>query len=198
MFKSTEAMFDQEKNFLMRDVARATSAAPSFFPSAEITNLLGRKYSLIDGGVGQNNPAKFVLEELEKNAMNEGDPKNFFLISLGTGMPRTDKQLAKNAGIANLLNILESFGESCSDYVDYEIKENHGGCYFRVQTNLDMSRGEAVLDDCSEGLLKKYQDAAKKEAIIQFSETAKYGKYKDRTMVDYFTENTAKKKDFYI
>lgn len=64
VFKSTEALFDEDKNFLAKDVARATSAAPSFFPSAEITNLLGKKYSLIDGGVGQNNPAKFVLEEL--------------------------------------------------------------------------------------------------------------------------------------
>ena len=46
-------MFNENKNFLMRDVARATSAAPTFFPSAEIKNLNGtKKYSLIDGGVG--------------------------------------------------------------------------------------------------------------------------------------------------
>lgn len=37
----------------MRDVARATSAAPTFFPSAEIKNVTGTKeYSLIDGGIG--------------------------------------------------------------------------------------------------------------------------------------------------
>lgn len=55
-------------------------------------------------------------------------------------MPRTDSQLAKNAGIANLLNILESYGESCSDYVDYEIKENYSSNYLRIQTNLNMTR----------------------------------------------------------
>lgn len=43
----------------MRDVGRATSAAPTFFPSAEIKNVSGTKhYSLIDGAIGQNNPAK--------------------------------------------------------------------------------------------------------------------------------------------
>ena len=36
----------------MRDVGRATSAAPTYFPSAEIKNCNGTKtYSLIDGGV---------------------------------------------------------------------------------------------------------------------------------------------------
>lgn len=72
----------------MRDVARATSAAPTFFPSAEIKNVSGTKhYSLIDGGIGQNNPAKLVIEDVKKEALNSGNENNFFLVSLGTGLP---------------------------------------------------------------------------------------------------------------
>lgn len=70
----------------MRDVARATSAAPTYFPSAEIKNINRTKsYSLVDGGVGQNNPSKIVLEDIKKEALNSGDENNFFLLSLGTG-----------------------------------------------------------------------------------------------------------------
>ena len=73
LFRSNLALLNSNKNFFMRDVARATSAAPTFFPSAEIKNINGSKsYSLIDGGVGQNNPAKFVLEDIKKEAINSG------------------------------------------------------------------------------------------------------------------------------
>jgi patatin-like phospholipase/acyl hydrolase len=45
-------MFNDEKNFFIRDVARATSAAPTYFPSAEIKNINGTKsYSLVDGNI---------------------------------------------------------------------------------------------------------------------------------------------------
>lgn len=34
IFKSTEALINRDKDFYMRDVGRATSAAPTYFPSA--------------------------------------------------------------------------------------------------------------------------------------------------------------------
>jgi len=53
IFRSKEASFSDEKNFFIRDVARATSAAPTYFSSAEIKNINGtKKYSLIDGALG--------------------------------------------------------------------------------------------------------------------------------------------------
>ncbi len=87
IFRSKSAMINYNKNFFMRDVARATSAAPTYFPSAEIKNLNGnKKYSLIDGGVGQNNPSKLVIEDIKKEALNSGNEKKFLLVSLGTGL----------------------------------------------------------------------------------------------------------------
>ena len=103
----------------MRDVARATSAAPLFFPSAEIKNLNGTKhYSLIDGGVGQNNPSKFVLEDVKKEAINSGAENKFFLLSLGTGQMKGVNSVAKNAGLLGILPLIDHFGDSCTDYVE--------------------------------------------------------------------------------
>lgn len=90
IFRSKEAMFSDDKNFYVRDIARATSAAPTYFPSAEIKSINGaKKYSLIDGALGQNNPSKLVLDDIKTEALNSGNEKNFFLLSLSTGTPIT-------------------------------------------------------------------------------------------------------------
>ena len=74
----------------MRDVARATSAAPTYFPSAEIKNITAtKKFSLIDGGVGMNNPSKLVIDDVKKASTNLGNENNYFLLSLGTGRLKT-------------------------------------------------------------------------------------------------------------
>jgi patatin-like phospholipase/acyl hydrolase len=39
IFRSINAIFDRNKDFYMKDIARATSAAPTYFPSAEIKNI---------------------------------------------------------------------------------------------------------------------------------------------------------------
>ncbi|NIT84110.1 MAG: patatin, partial [Nitrospinaceae bacterium] len=40
-----------EREFKLRDVARATSAAPTYFEPALIENAAGRSFPLVDGGV---------------------------------------------------------------------------------------------------------------------------------------------------
>lgn len=43
---------------------RATTAAPTYFPAADIRSVSGKNYVLVDGGVGLNNPAKLILDEI--------------------------------------------------------------------------------------------------------------------------------------
>ena len=73
-----------DHNYYMRDAARASSAAPTFFPPARISpiGLEDKKYSLIDGAVFANNPAGLAYVEAQKIFPEE---KEFVILSLGTG-----------------------------------------------------------------------------------------------------------------
>jgi patatin-like phospholipase/acyl hydrolase len=65
-FTSADARKDKIYNFYVRDVARATSAAPTYFPPAHIQSLNGQLFALIDGGVFANNPAMCAYAEARK------------------------------------------------------------------------------------------------------------------------------------
>lgn len=67
----------EHKKLFIRDIARATSAAPSYFPMARIDDV-----PLVDGGVIANNPSVIALIEAYK-LLGYGSKIN--LISVGTG-----------------------------------------------------------------------------------------------------------------
>ncbi len=58
----------EDPDYLMRDAARASAAAPTFFPPALISPVGSPelKYSLIDGGVFASNPAGIAYVEATK------------------------------------------------------------------------------------------------------------------------------------
>ena len=68
----------------MRDVARATSAAPTYFEAANIESLSGVSYPLVDGGVFANNPALCAYSEV-RNARKDPKAADMLIVSLGTG-----------------------------------------------------------------------------------------------------------------
>ena len=86
LFKSPQARLDPARNHLSRDIARATSAAPTYFDPLLMD---GKRWSqeagrhvLIDGGVFANNPTMIALSE----ALALGVPRSEILLcSLGTG-----------------------------------------------------------------------------------------------------------------
>ena len=66
-FKSEKAKTDPTYDFAMRDVVRATSAAPTYFPPEKIdTGDPLNYYALIDGGVVAGNPAMCAYAEAIK------------------------------------------------------------------------------------------------------------------------------------
>src|SRR5690606_38988087 len=78
------------RNFLVKDVARATSAAPTYFETAHIRSMYGVSYALIDGGVFVNNPALCAYAEartmkFESKGIDYPTAKDMLLLSLGTG-----------------------------------------------------------------------------------------------------------------
>ncbi|HEY5407495.1 MAG TPA: patatin-like phospholipase family protein [Ginsengibacter sp.] len=94
-FSSTDAKTDALYNFKITDVAKATSAAPTFFPPAHIESLNGQLFTLVDGGMFANNPALCAYAEArkiafskilnDKNKKDKPTAKDMIIISIGTG-----------------------------------------------------------------------------------------------------------------
>ena len=94
-FTSADACVDDMYNFKIRDIARATSAAPTYFSPAHIESLNGQLYTLVDGGMFANNPALCAYAEARKtdfstvlkNADKKDRPtaQDMLIVSLGTG-----------------------------------------------------------------------------------------------------------------
>jgi len=153
-FKRRHAL-DPTQDFdpLMKDVARATSAAPTYFEPLQLkVGPLGNR-AFIDGGVHSNNPAMCAYVEAMKIHPGERD---FLVVSLGTGeltrsMPYEE---VKDWGLALWAQpILNVVFDGVSDTVDYQLKEllstdeGEARRYYRFQTVLDIGKDD--LDDAS-------------------------------------------------
>jgi uncharacterized protein len=71
-------------DFRLQDVARATSAAPTYFPPARIQNRVGECFAAVDGGVFANNPAMCALVAAYKR-FPDFRTRPVVVVSLGTG-----------------------------------------------------------------------------------------------------------------
>jgi patatin-like phospholipase/acyl hydrolase len=83
--KTTNSIY----NFKVKDVARATSAAPTYFEAACVQNQVGASFPLVDGGLFANNPAMVAYSEVH-NMEFQGMPakptaKDMMMVSIGTG-----------------------------------------------------------------------------------------------------------------
>lgn len=67
------------------EAARATSAAPTFFPPIKFRNRTGGEF--VDGGVGCNNPTKVLIKEAKTyyRLKDYGATRPTCLVSIGTG-----------------------------------------------------------------------------------------------------------------
>ena len=139
-------------NFLMRDIARATSAAPTYFEPFLVEGGPHDSCALIDGGVHSNNPAMCAYVEARKIYHEEND---FLVASLGTGeltrsMPYEE---VKGWGLALWAQpILNVVFDGVADTVDYQLRElllseGDDRRYYRFQTVLDIGKDD--MDDAS-------------------------------------------------
>ena len=82
------------------EVARATSAAPTYFEPVKIEGL-----EYIDGGFGANNPSDELYREVKK--MHNGSTKAVrLLISIGTGINTSSTRFTNKSGIFRYLNYM--------------------------------------------------------------------------------------------
>lgn len=139
-------------NFLMREVARATSAAPTYFEPFLVEGGPHDGCALIDGGVHSNNPAMCAYVEARKIHPEEDD---FLVVSLGTGeLTRSlSYEEVKDWGLALWAQpILNVVFDGVADTVDYQLREllateGEGRRYYHFQTFLDIGKDD--MDDAS-------------------------------------------------
>ena len=150
-------------NFLMRDVARATSAAPTYFEPLQLEWGPHGERAFIDGGVHSNNPAMCAYVEAIKIYPEE----DILVVSLGTGEPTREMpyEEVKGWGLALWAQpILNVVFDGVSDTVDYQLREllrseGDDKRYYRFQTKLDP--GMHDMDDASAPNIQSLKTKAK-------------------------------------
>ncbi|MEL6152794.1 MAG: patatin-like phospholipase family protein [Bacteroidota bacterium] len=111
-------------NYYLRDIAGATSAAPTYFSPKVIQTSDGRTLHEIDGGIWANDPEVTVVEELKAMGVSNLST-DVLMVALGTGKVALNKSAKdlKNAGIigwlvnANLIDIMMSADSEWSESV---------------------------------------------------------------------------------
>lgn len=125
------------------EVARATSAAPTFFDSIKI----GRQ-EFVDGGLGANNPVEFVLREAEEIWTN-ATRRIQCIVSIGTGLSR-DVDIGNNlAQLAQKLKDMAVETETTEMRFRKNVKDRGmGDRYFRF--NVQKGLEDVGLDEHNE------------------------------------------------
>lgn len=147
-FKTRHATEQKDRNHYLRDAARATSAAPTFFEPALIKSMAKKptRRALVDGGVFVNNPGMCAYVE----ACSHGaQPEEILVVSLGTGtanrpIPYDD---AKDWGAVGWIRpIISVMMDGVADATDYQLRmimpgdaDKDDQRYFRFDTDLDLA-----------------------------------------------------------
>lgn len=135
LFNSIEANLSTD-NFLVKDICRATAAAPTYFSPARIKSIYGQYFSLIDGGVFANNPAlcayaearKLSFAEIFKNHQKPNCPSanDMILVSIGTGAeskPYSYNKLERAGKLTWINPIIDILLSANAETVDYQLSQ---------------------------------------------------------------------------
>ena len=120
----------------MRDAARATAAAPTYFEPAAVRNAAGQRHLFVDGGVYANNPAMCAYVSARKLFPKA---QRVMLVSLSTGLPdlRLPFDEAGNWGLAAWARpILDMVLDGVGHAVHRHMKDLLGDDYFRFWVDL--------------------------------------------------------------
>ncbi len=193
-FTQQDARKEEGRNFYVRDVARATSAAPTYFEAAQVISKSGVSYPLIDGGVFANNPALCAYAEARHWDLggNKIHPKTeeMMILSIGNGgsmKMRYEYEKVKDWGIVEWIQPLISIMMSGVDQtVDFQLRQIFQSAeankqYIRITPELN--NANALMDDASEENL-----AALKEAGTKASEQGRIRRLLERA-ADLIIEN---------
>jgi patatin-like phospholipase/acyl hydrolase len=157
-------LISKNDDFYMKDAARGSSAAPSFFEPALIKSLsTDSEYCLVDGALAANNPSMFAYSEARKLFPKA---EKFIIFSLGTG--KSDEHYSfeqiKNWGFvewilpSNGTPLYSIMSKAQNDCVDMQFKNLPEVEYYRI--NPILGRNNMEIDNISFNNMKKLKYAA--------------------------------------
>lgn len=150
LFKNYDQTYS---NIKLKDIARAVSAAPTYFEPIEIDGL----GTFVDGGIGATNPAMCAYTEVIKLIRETGENpynKKIVVVSLGTGCPNSPytKITLKKLSSVEWIDgpIMPFFFGANIAYTDQQLKNLlPSDCYFRFQIELNNTPEAEEMDNVS-------------------------------------------------
>lgn len=120
------------RNFYVRDICKATSAAPTYFPVAQIYSMNGNRYCMINGGVFASNPALCAYADARQHLYKKDQPEkhvtaiDMVVLSIGTGHARErlrfgDSRFWTMSGWTKQLMSIMMTGQA--ETVDYQLRQ---------------------------------------------------------------------------
>lgn len=164
-FFGTTDTINRSRDFLLKDICRATISAPTYFEPARITSASNTPFTLVDGGIFANNPAMTAYAEARTmnfakiydrdNMPSFPAAKDMFLISLGTGNVKKPYfyEDAKDWGSIQWIKpVIDMMMTSNAETVDFALKQIFSTCdnpndYIRLMPELLGVNSE--MDDAS-------------------------------------------------
>lgn len=158
-FTQHDAIRRKGWDYLVRDVGRATSAAPTYFECSDIKSITEVSYPLIDGGVFVNNPTMCAFAEVYNEYKTA--PDQMAILSLGTGYSKKeyDYDKAKDWGMIQWVKpLIDIMMSGVSEVVDFQLKQMFEAVgakdhYFRINTELPIDVSHDMDDASPKNLL---------------------------------------------
>jgi patatin-like phospholipase/acyl hydrolase len=157
----------EDPNFYLKDIALATSAAPTYFEPVRIQPIGhdGASMCLVDGGIFAANPAMCAYIEARKTFRSA---KRFLILSLGTGIvtKRYPCREINTWGYLEWVNpargapLLSAMSTGQSECVDHQLHKLPGVEYFRIDGKL--GEEHVQMDDASPANLAGLKAAAQR------------------------------------
>ena len=178
-FNQVDTMKGTTNDFLMRDIARSTSAAPTYFKPAEIHSTFGAPLYLVDGGMFANNPSMCAYAEARtlkfSEILNRDDKPDYpnsgdmVMISIGTGSqgdPYPYRKAKKWGVVGWLKPLIDILMSGNSETVHYELNQlfgtfepSNGGTYFRLEPTVETA--DSSMDLATPENMKALEEAGK-------------------------------------
>jgi patatin-like phospholipase/acyl hydrolase len=158
-FRRETARQRPDRNYLMREVARATSAAPTYFPPFQFAGSNSEAPVLVDGGVFANNPAICAWVDEHEDIKGTSD---VLILSLGTGSVPHPVRFDRARRWGKLLwaqPAIGSFLDGQSDTAEFQLGQLlDSSHYLRLQTKLPVAN--EAMDNSSDANIAALEAAA--------------------------------------